>query len=75
MPENNFQHVCAARQLDEGKSAAFSITGERGAIDIALFNIGGKFYAISDTCVHQGGPLSKVILENDIVACPWHGWK
>jgi nitrite reductase/ring-hydroxylating ferredoxin subunit/multimeric flavodoxin WrbA len=76
MPENNFQHVCAADQVPPGQSRAFSIAGERGnKIEIALFNTGGKFYAISNTCVHQGGPLSKGTLENDTVTCPWHGWK
>lgn len=33
------------------------------------------FYAISNMCIHKGGPLSKGILEGDIVTCPWHGWK
>jgi len=76
MPENNFQHVCSADQVPPGQSRAFSILGERGnKIGIALFNVDGKFYAISNVCVHQGGPLSKGVLENDIVTCPWHGWK
>src|SRR5687767_10161194 len=76
MPENNFQHVCAADQVPAGQSRAFSITRDRGnKIDIALFNVDGKFYATSDSCVHQCGPLSKGALENDIVTCPWHGWK
>ena len=35
----------------------------------------GKFYAISNSCIHKGGPLSKGYLEGDIVTCPWHGWK
>lgn len=74
--ENNFQHVCDVDQLPVGQSKAFSITGARGSrIEIALFNIGGMFYAISNMCIHNGGPLSKGILEGDIVTCPWHGWK
>lgn len=74
--ENNFQHVCDVDQLPVGQSKAFSITGARGSrIEIALFNIGGMFYAISNMCIHKGGPLSKGILEGDIVTCPWHGWK
>ncbi len=40
---------------------------------IALFNLGGKFYAIDDTCTHEGGPLSEGIIEGEEVQCPWHG--
>jgi nitrite reductase/ring-hydroxylating ferredoxin subunit/multimeric flavodoxin WrbA len=43
---------------------------------LALFNIHGKFYAISEKCQHKQGPLSKgTIDESNIVTCPWHGWK
>jgi nitrite reductase/ring-hydroxylating ferredoxin subunit/multimeric flavodoxin WrbA len=76
MPENNFQYVCAADELAEGQSRAFSITGEGGnKVEIALFNVGGRFFAISNVCVHQGGPLSKGMLDGNVVTCPWHGWK
>ena len=40
---------------------------------IALFNVGGTFYAIDNTCTHRGGPLGEGALEGDIVTCPWHG--
>jgi hypothetical protein len=34
-----------------GKSKSFSISGEKGLReDIAVFNINGKYQAISDTC-------------------------
>jgi nitrite reductase/ring-hydroxylating ferredoxin subunit len=35
-------------------------------IEIALFNIEGKFYAISNICVHEGGSLNEGILEGNI---------
>lgn len=40
---------------------------------IAVFNIGGKVYAIDNTCTHRGGPLAEGILAEDEVVCPWHG--
>ena len=47
---------------------------EAGGRKIALFNSGGNFYAIDNTCVHQGGPLGEGdIMLNEIV-CPWHLW-
>lgn len=76
MLENNFQYICTANELAEGQSKAFSIMGENGdKVEIALFHIDDKFYAISNVCVHQGGPLNKGMLDGDIVTCPWHGWK
>ncbi len=40
--------------------------------EIALFNLNGEFYAISDCCPHRGAPLSEGFLEQDKVFCPWH---
>jgi nitrite reductase/ring-hydroxylating ferredoxin subunit len=40
---------------------------------IAIFNLGGKYWAIEDTCPHRGGPLSQGMLAEDAVICPWHG--
>ncbi len=42
--------------------------------EIALFNVDGRFYAIDNTCPHQGGPLSEGWIEGDQVTCPWHAW-
>jgi NAD(P)H-dependent nitrite reductase small subunit len=39
---------------------------------IALFNLNGIFYAISDGCPHRGAPLSEGILKDDKVLCSWH---
>jgi nitrite reductase (NADH) small subunit/3-phenylpropionate/trans-cinnamate dioxygenase ferredoxin subunit len=41
---------------------------------IAVANVGGKFHAISNTCLHRGGPLGQGYLEGSVVICPWHGW-
>ncbi len=76
MPENDFRFVCAADEIPEGRAKAFSITDNNGnKVDVAVFNIGGIFYAISNICIHQGGPLSQGFLDGNIVTCPWHGWK
>jgi nitrite reductase/ring-hydroxylating ferredoxin subunit len=46
-----------------------------GGIAIALANVGGSFFAISNTCLHRGGPLGQGQLEGKVVSCPWHGWQ
>src|SRR5687768_16020997 len=39
---------------------------------IALFNVGGTYYAIGDTCPHRGAPLLVGALAGTEVVCPWH---
>lgn len=46
-----------------------------GSVMVALANVGGKFYAISNTCLHRGGPLGQGVMDGNIVTCPWHGWE
>ena len=42
---------------------------------VAVFNLNGEFYAIDNTCPHQGGPLGEGYLEDTgVVSCPWHSW-
>jgi nitrite reductase (NADH) small subunit len=48
---------------------------EVGGKTIALANVAGKFHAIENTCLHQGGPLGEGELEGAVVTCPWHGWQ
>ena len=42
---------------------------------IALFNVGGSFYAIDNTCKHAEGPLGEGELDQAQVTCPLHGWQ
>ena len=42
-------------------------------IDIAVFNIDGQFYAIEDTCTHDGGCLTGGSVEGEEIECPRHG--
>jgi 3-phenylpropionate/trans-cinnamate dioxygenase ferredoxin subunit len=40
---------------------------------VAVFNIGGAYYAIEDVCTHDGGDLASGCLEYDEIVCPRHG--
>ena len=48
-------------------------TVEAGGTQVALFNVGGTFYAINNVCSHAGGSLGEGFVEEDQVECPWHG--
>jgi len=76
---STFRYLCTIEELPAGKSRQFVVSNDKGAkkIQIAVFNLDGKYYCISNKCQHQGGPLSKGILDEKkkVVTCPWHGWK
>ncbi|MDA7950784.1 MAG: Rieske (2Fe-2S) protein [Pirellulaceae bacterium] len=46
-----------------------------GGRSIAVFNDGGKFFAIDDFCPHQGASLAMGPVEGGCVSCPLHGWR
>jgi 3-phenylpropionate/trans-cinnamate dioxygenase ferredoxin component len=64
-----FVEVARLEQLPPGRALAV----ELGRRSLALFNVGGRLYAIDDTCSHSGGPLSEGEVEGSQVVCPWHG--
>jgi nitrite reductase (NADH) small subunit/3-phenylpropionate/trans-cinnamate dioxygenase ferredoxin subunit len=43
--------------------------------DVAVFRVGGHYYAIDDLCPHAGASLSGGPVEDGIVTCPWHYWR
>lgn len=42
---------------------------------VALFNVAGRFFAISNVCLHRGGPVGDGELDGPVVTCPLHGWE
>ena len=41
---------------------------------IALFKYKNKYYAIKNSCAHQGYPLAEGNLKDCMIECPLHGW-
>lgn len=67
MPE--FVKVAKTDEVPAGQAKMVEVNGK----EIALFNVGGSFHAIDNTCTHVGGPLSEGELNGVEVTCPWHG--
>ena len=40
---------------------------------LAVFNVGGEFFAIEDVCTHDGEELTGGPLDGDQIVCPRHG--
>ncbi|HYO92190.1 MAG TPA: Rieske 2Fe-2S domain-containing protein [Pyrinomonadaceae bacterium] len=43
--------------------------------ELALYNVGGEFFAIENFCPHKGAPLADGHLCGPSVQCDWHGWR
>ncbi len=44
-----------------------------GGMEIAIFNVNGRFLTIENACPHKGGPLCDGITSGTTVVCPLHG--
>ena len=59
-----------------GKAADFAEGSmkvvQAGDMPVLMTRVGGRLYAIANTCSHAGGPLNEGSLEGDLVTCPWH---
>lgn len=65
-----FIAVGSITDIPPGEAKAF-VVGDR---EIGVFNVDGTFYAIENTCPHQGGPLADGWIDGCVVTCPWHSW-
>lgn len=72
--------VGAVEEFEVGAGRAVEVDG----LPIAIFNVDGEFHAISNRCIHKGGPLGQGVLHSDLptidkerksVHCPWHFWE
>ena len=82
------RHVVAqVRDIPPGERLIVEIAGR----SIGVFNVDGRFFAVKNSCPHQGGPLClgrtvglataerpgqiAYTREGEILRCPWHGWE
>ncbi len=63
--------ICPAEAIPEGHAARVEV----GELPIALFNVGGEFHCLDDTCSHALASLSEGELHPSTcsVECPLHG--
>jgi len=61
--------VDAVSNLPEGSVSLIEVDG----FEVAVFNVGGQFYAVEDVCTHDGGTLADGEVEGYEIECPRHG--
>jgi 3-phenylpropionate/trans-cinnamate dioxygenase ferredoxin component len=61
--------VAGIDELAPGSRRVVDVDG----VAVAVFNLGGEYFAIQDICTHDGGELANGKLEGDVIICPRHG--
>jgi nitrite reductase/ring-hydroxylating ferredoxin subunit len=70
--EEEFTFLCQMNDLPENIGKKFIIND----VEIAVFKINSKVFALSNICPHQQTHLIyDGFIEDEFVVCPAHGWK
>jgi nitrite reductase/ring-hydroxylating ferredoxin subunit len=64
-----WQEVAKKADIDEGEAMQVRVAGE----PVAIYNVGGTFYAAHDVCTHALAHLSDGYIDGECVECPLHG--
>ena len=66
-----FQKVCRISDLENNCGKRFIVDD----VDIAVFRLDDKVYALGNICPHQHSPLIyDGFIDDGCVICPAHGW-
>ena len=68
---SEFVEVAQLDQIPPGTSSFAQVGDKR----VALFNVDGQIYAISDICAHAGQSLAHGKFAGKVVTCRAHGWR
>ena len=68
------QTFIVGRTDDLPPSACISFELPDGS-ELAIYNVGGEFYATENFCPHKGAPLTDGTMCGHIVECGLHGWQ
>ena len=60
--------ICPTSEIAENSVKSFEV----GNNVIAVYNLGGTFYATDNECTHGAASLADGILENGIIECTLH---
>lgn len=72
LTDEGFRPVARLSELREGHARKVEVDD----LEVALWRVGGRVYAIGNVCAHQHfSLLHQGILEGLTVGCPMHGWR
>ena len=67
--EVEFHPVAKTDDLDADEAMQVAV----GRKEIALYNLGGAYYATDDTCTHAYASLADGYVDDGQIECPLHG--
>ncbi len=86
-PSHQYIRVGHADEIPSGTCLQVEIAGR----SLGIFRLGDQFQAVLNHCPHEGAPICQGTVrgttlpsapgtfqwgrENEILACPWHGWE
>lgn len=68
MSEIEFHAVAKVADIDEDEAQQVIV----GRKEIAIYNLGGEFYATDDICSHAYASLADGYIEGGLIECPLH---
>lgn len=69
--EKRWLRVTACENIPAREGRVVEVAGRQ----VAIFNLGERFLAVENRCLHREGPLADGIVAGTMVACPLHAWK
>jgi len=66
---SDWVRVARADEIVPGSYRVADVDGQM----VAVFNLAGTYYAIEDTCTHDGGSLTGGDIVGEEIVCPRHG--
>jgi len=66
---SEFDAVGPSEDVDEGEMKVYQVKSE----DVGVARVGGRLFAFSDTCTHQGCTMNPDDLDENELTCECHG--
>ena len=66
---SRWSDVASVDELTPGSCRVADVDGTA----VAVFNLGGEYFAIKDVCPHDGGELANGRVDGEEITCPRHG--
>jgi len=66
---DRYMTVAKVGEIPEGGVKVVRVDDE----PVAVFHVGGQYYALADLCTHDGGELSDGVLDGYVIECERHG--
>jgi 3-phenylpropionate/trans-cinnamate dioxygenase ferredoxin component len=64
-----YYRITSTQEFPEGERLFVEINN----LSIVIFSLNGEYYATSDECSHDGGPIGDGQIEGYEIICPRHG--